>query len=98
MRELSRNQYPDIRTINQGNSSITRFSTKSPLFVCVISFTETSTIPGITAAGANRDFVKYTPAADAEFLYYGFCKCIDKVPITPDGNPTPALITRAPLD
>jgi len=63
----------------------------------VISYTDTSAIPGITAAGANRDFVKYTPAADAEFLYYGFCKCIDKVPITPDGNPTPAIITRGAL-
>ena len=94
---MSRSQYPDIRTINQANSSITRFSTKSPLFICVISYTDTSAIPGITAAGANRDFVKYTPAADAEFLYYGFCKCIDKVPITPDGNPTPAIITRAAL-
>lgn len=83
--------------INQANSSITRFTTKSPLFICVISHTDTSAIPGITAAGANGDFVKYTPAADTELLYYGFCKCIDKVPITPDGNPTPAIITRAAI-
>jgi uncharacterized protein (TIGR00303 family) len=94
---LPRNQYPDIRAINQTNSSITRYSTKSPLFICVISYTDTSAIPGITAAGVNRQFVKYTPAADTEFLYYGFCKCINNVPITPEGNPTPAIITRAAL-
>ena len=94
---MPRNHYPDIRAINQTNSSITRYSTKSPLFICVISYTDTSAIPGITAAGVNPEFVKYTPAADAEFLYYGFCKCISNVPITPEGNPTPAIITRAAL-
>jgi len=41
--------------------------------------------------------VKYTPAADSEFLYYGFCKCINKLPITPDGKPTPAIVTRVAL-
>lgn len=48
-------------------------------------------------AGANPELVKYTPPADAEFLYYGRCKCIKVVPATPDGKPTPALITRAAL-
>lgn len=66
-------------------------------FVCVISYTETCEIPGITAAGANPEMLKYTPAADAEFLYHGQCKCIDVVPATPDGKPTPALITGAAL-
>ncbi|MGB6592932.1 MAG: TIGR00303 family protein [Candidatus Nitrosopolaris sp.] len=94
---MSNNPYPDIRVINQVDSTITRFATNSPLFICVISYTDTSLIPGITAAGANEDFVKYTPAADTELLYYGCCKCIDKVPITPEGNPTPAIITRAVL-
>ena len=63
----------------------------------MISYTDTGAIPGITAAGVNREFIKYTPAADTEFLYYGFCKCINNVPITPEGNPTPAIITRAAL-
>jgi uncharacterized protein (TIGR00303 family) len=94
---LLNNQYPDIRVINQADSTIARFATNSPLFICVISYTDTSLIPGITAAGAKQDFVKYTPAADMELLYYGYCKCIDKVPITPEGNPTPAIITRAAL-
>jgi uncharacterized protein (TIGR00303 family) len=70
---------------------------QNPVFVCVVSYTATCEIPGITVAGANPELLKYTSPADAEFLYYGHCKCIDKVPITPDGKPTPAIITRAAL-
>ena len=77
--------------------AIKGFATKNPIFVCVISYSATSEIPGITVAGANHEMVKYTSSADAEFLYYGHCKCIDTVPATPDGKPTPALITRAAL-
>jgi uncharacterized protein (TIGR00303 family) len=77
--------------------AIKRFAAKNPVFVCVISYTTTSEIPGLTVAGANPELVKYTSPADAEFLYYGRCRCIDAVPATPDGKPTPALITRAAL-
>ncbi len=70
---------------------------KKFLFALTISHTETCTIPGITVAGATPDLAKYTPAADAEFLRYGKCKSIDEIPATPDGKPTPALITRAAL-
>lgn len=77
--------------------AIKEFATKNPVFVCVISYTATSEIPGLTVAGANPKLVKYTSPADSEFLYYGHCKCIDAVPATPDGKPTPALITRAAL-
>jgi uncharacterized protein (TIGR00303 family) len=70
---------------------------QNPVFVCVVSYTATCEIPGITVAGASPELLKYTSPADAEFLYYGRCKCIDKVPITPDGKPTPAIITRAAL-
>src|SRR5690242_10198961 len=72
-------------------------SAKNPIFICVISYTATSEIPGLTVAGANPELVKYTSAADSEFLYYGHCKCTNFVPATPDGKPTPALITRAAL-
>ena len=70
---------------------------KKFLFALTISHTETCTIPGITIAGATPELAKYTPAADAEFLRYGRCKSIDGIPATPDGKPTPALITRAAL-
>jgi uncharacterized protein (TIGR00303 family) len=80
-----------------GSRAVSNFAAKNPVFVCVISYTATSEIPGLTVAGANPELVKYTSPADAEFLYHGRCVCIDKVPATPDGKPTPALITRTAL-
>ena len=77
--------------------AVKSFATKNPVFVCVISYTATSEISGLTVAGANAELVKYTSPADAEFLYHGRCNCIDVVPATPDGKPTPALITRTAL-
>lgn len=93
----------NIRCINQShlpfniNDELSFYSQSNPIFIFVLSYTETSEIAGITIAGANPNLIKYTPAADAEFLYYGHCKCIDAVPVTPDGKPTPAIITRVAL-
>jgi uncharacterized protein (TIGR00303 family) len=70
---------------------------KKPLFVCTIATTETAKIPGISAAGKFPEFTDYTPPADAELLLLGKCKCIAGVPVTPDGIPTPALITLSAL-
>lgn len=66
-------------------------------FVLCIGNTRTAEIPGITAAGENLDLIKFTPPADAELLYYGHCKSIPFPPATPDGKPTPALITYTAL-
>ncbi|NND85740.1 MAG: TIGR00303 family protein [Nitrosopumilus sp.] len=68
------------------------------LFSLVMSYTETCEIPGITFAGADKDSIKFTPPADAEYLYYGYCKTIDKIPMTPDGKPTPGLLTKTALE
>ena len=70
---------------------------KNPLFIATIGTTETGKIPGLSAAGANPDFTDFTPPADAELLLLGRCKSIQGVPITPDGIPTPALITTSAL-
>jgi uncharacterized protein (TIGR00303 family) len=90
-------RYCDIQCLNDTPSTLKKISTVNPIFICVISYTETSQIPGITMAGANSELIKYTSAADSEFLYYGRCKCINKVPATPDGKPTPGIITRSAL-
>ena len=97
--EYSSSSSSDIACINQRRTCTIdgRFSTITPIFVCVISYTETCEMPGISVGGANPDLVKYASAADSGFLYYGQCKCIDKVPATPDGKPTPAIITRTAL-
>lgn len=86
--------YPDI---SGSRRAVARFAAKTPAFACVISHTATSEIPGLTVAGANPELVKLTSPADAEFLHYGSCRCIPGVPATPDGKPTPAIITRCAL-
>ena len=90
-------KYSDILCVNNCSHSIKNFSSNNPLFICVISYTKTSEISGITAAGSRPELIKYTPAADSEFLYYARCRCTDNVPATPDGKPTPAIITKAAL-
>ncbi len=70
---------------------------KKPLFLCTVATTETGKIPGLSAAGMNPDFTDFTPPADAELLLLGKCKSIAGVPVTPDGIPTPALITMSAL-
>jgi len=68
------------------------------LFSLVISYTETCEISGITIAGSNPDVLKFTPPADAEYLHFGYCKSINEIPMTPDGKPTPALLTKVALE
>jgi uncharacterized protein (TIGR00303 family) len=70
---------------------------KNPLFICTIATTETGKIAGISAAGKYPEFTDYTPPADAELLLLGKCKSIDGVPVTPEGIPTPGLITMSAL-
>jgi len=84
--------------IEQGKSFIESMKSKKFLFSFVISYTETCEIPGITFAGADKDSIQFTPPADAEYLHYGYCKTIDKIPMTPDGKPTPGLLTKTALE
>ncbi len=84
--------------VAQGRQFLDSVRKKRFSFALVISHTETSQIPGITSAGADPDMMKFTPAADAEFLHYGSCLCIDTIPLTPDGIPTPALLTKVALE
>lgn len=66
-----------------------------PIFACVLGFTETGLIPGISAAGATPDDRRYTAIADAEFLHYG----PTRHPVHPlpplDAGASPVLISRA---
>ena len=84
--------------IDQAQTFIHTMNSKRFLFSLVISYTETCEIPGITFAGADKDSIKFTSPADAEYLHYGYCKTIDKIPMTPDGKPTPALLTKTALE
>src|SRR3989337_3456602 len=81
----------------KGKNFLKKLSGKQPLFVCTIGTTETAKIRGISAAGALPELTDYTPPADIELLLLGKCKCIHGVPVTPEGIPTPALITMSAL-
>jgi uncharacterized protein (TIGR00303 family) len=91
--------YDIIQAYNQtrGTALLDQLKEKKPLFLCVIGVTETAKIQGISAAGENPEITDYTPPADVELLHLGKCKCIPGVPVTPDGIPTPALITMSAL-
>lgn len=82
---------------DRGRAFLERLSGKPPLFICVIGVTETAKIPGISAAGRYPELTDYTPPADVELLLLGRCRCIEGVPVTPEGIPTPALITMSAL-
>jgi len=93
--------YDDLIFVSQKERAqriIEKIWGKTPLFVCVIANTEVGKIKGISAAGANPNLTDLTPPADVELIELGKCRCIDGVPVTPEGIPTPAIITRASLN
>ncbi|MBH8552984.1 TIGR00303 family protein [Nostocaceae cyanobacterium CENA357] len=57
--------------IEQGKEWTAKYRGCLPIFACILGFTETGLIPGISAAGRTPADRKYTACADAEFLYYG---------------------------
>jgi len=67
------------------------------MLLLVTGTTDTSLIPGLTIAGASPDLTHFTPAADAEYLIFGKTKSVPGIPVTPDGKPTPAILTRSAL-
>lgn len=72
-----------------------QFQGKRPLFGCILGFTETGLIPGISAAGATPVDRQYTALADAEFLYHG-AQLQPKYALPPlEAGASPVLITRA---
>ncbi len=87
-----------IEAKNNSINTLEHFKSHNSSFLFTIAYTETATIPGLTIAGANTELIKFTPAADAEYIYFGKCKCIDSIPATPDGKPTPAIITKTAIE
>ncbi len=55
----------------QGQEWLQTYQGRKPLFACVLGFTETSPIPGISVAGRTPKDRRYTAIADAECLYNG---------------------------
>ena len=79
----------------QGQRWLRRYRGHRPRLACVLGFTETGLVPGISAAGATPEDRRFTAIADAECLWQGF-KLPPRHPLPPlvDGV-SPALIARA---
>ena len=84
--------------IEQGEAWIAKYRGHSSLFACILGFTETGLIPGISAAGRTPEDRKYTACADAEFLYYG-AEHKPQYPLPPlTAGASPVLISRAVVE
>jgi uncharacterized protein (TIGR00303 family) len=70
---------------------------RNPAYLCTIASSDTAAIEGLSIAGASAEMRKYTPPADMEALFYGSARCIPGVAATPDGIPSPVIITMAAL-
>jgi uncharacterized protein (TIGR00303 family) len=72
-----------------------KYRGKLPVFACVLGFTETCLIPGISAAGKTPADRQYTAIADAEFLVNGLQPQPD-YPLPPlIAGASPVYISRA---
>ncbi|NJM73858.1 MAG: nicotinate-nucleotide--dimethylbenzimidazole phosphoribosyltransferase [Scytonema sp. RU_4_4] len=84
--------------IEQAQEWITKYRGCLPVFACVLGFTETGLIPGISAAGRTCEDRKYTACADAEFLYYG-SQHKPKYPLPPlVAGASPVILSRAVVE
>ncbi len=81
----------------QGRRWLLRYQGRSPSFACILGFTATALIPGISAAGSTPKEREYTAIADAEFLLGGpKARPQHPLPLLQDGV-SPVFITRAVL-
>lgn len=75
-----------------------RYQGTKPVFACVLGFTDTGLIPGISAAGATPQDRQFTCLADAEFLFNGV-RSHPKYPLPPlHAGASPVLISRAVVE
>ena len=84
--------------LKQGQQWLDKYRNQIPLFACILGFTETGLIPGISAAGATPEARQYTAIADAEFLING-TKAQPCYPLpTLEQGASPVLISRAVVE
>ncbi|MEB3312469.1 MAG: TIGR00303 family protein [Snowella sp.] len=84
--------------IPSGQQWLAQYRSRRPLFACLLGFTETGLIPGISAAGKTPKDRQYTAIADAEFLVNG-CTPSPRYALPPlSVGVSPVFITRAVLE
>lgn len=82
-------------SLEQGEQWLEGYRGKKPVFACILGFTATGLLPGISAAGATPSQRQYTAIADGEFLINGpgVTPCYPLPPL--DVGASPVLISRA---
>lgn len=84
--------------LQSGFRWLRQYSGTKPCFACILGFTATGLIPGISAAGATPEDREYTAIADAEFLAQGVqTTYTNPLPILEAGV-SPTFITRAVVE
>jgi uncharacterized protein (TIGR00303 family) len=82
----------------RGQDWLERYRGQRPVFACILGFTETGLIPGISAAGATPTDRQYTAIADGEFLLNGV-QPRPQYPLPPlSVGASPAFISRAVIE
>ncbi|NER21958.1 MAG: nicotinate-nucleotide--dimethylbenzimidazole phosphoribosyltransferase [Symploca sp. SIO1B1] len=82
----------------QGHRWLQRYQGYPPVLACILGFTATGLIPGISAAGATPEDRKYTAIADAEFLVNGVTPQ-PQYPLPPlSVGASPVFISRAVVE
>ncbi len=82
----------------QGQRWLQQYQGRPPVLACILGFTATGLIPGISAAGATPEARKYTAIADAEFLVNGVT-LKPQYPLPPlEAGASPVLISRAVVE
>ena len=71
MQEFNCNEIKVYSQIEKGTKWLARFTHSVPVFACILGFTETALIEGISSAGATPESRRFTALADAEFLVNG---------------------------
>ncbi len=84
--------------MSSGQRWLERHRSRRPIFACLLGFTATGLIPGISAAGKTPQDRQYTAIADAEFLVNG-CQLTPRYALPPlTVGVSPVFITRAVLE
>ncbi|PSB00446.1 nicotinate mononucleotide-dependent phosphoribosyltransferase CobT [Merismopedia glauca] len=84
--------------VDLGERWLEKYRGCQPVFACVLGFTETCLIEGISAAGLTPSDRLYTAVADAEFLYNG-CQKSPRFALPPlTAGASPVVISRAVVE
>jgi NaMN:DMB phosphoribosyltransferase len=79
----------------RGQWWLQQYQGRPPVLACILGFTATGLIPGISAAGATPESRRYTAIADAEFLVNGVTPQ-PQYPLPPlEAGASPVFISRA---